>query len=77
MTAKDNGVSPAYSTPGAWSPGGIRYVGQTGLTKREYFAAVAMHGLCSNPEQLHPLLDLSAVSVKIADALLDALEATK
>jgi hypothetical protein len=44
---------------------------QIGLTKREYFAGLAMQGLCANgtdPE------DLAKISVEYADALLKELE---
>ena len=44
----------------------------TGLTKREYFAAMAMQGLCDN---LHPknVADMPKLAVIIADALLKEL----
>ena len=54
-----------------------------GLTKREYFAAMAMQGLLSNSETIvpqkhtvitHSAVELSKASVKIADALLYVLE---
>ena len=66
----------------------IQSVEHSGLTKREYFAAMAMQGLCSDsavikaiheeaknrdtmPEQI-----ISASSIRVADALLAALEET-
>ena len=44
-----------------------------GLTKREYFAAMAMQGLCNN---LHPknVADMPSLAVVIADALLKELD---
>jgi hypothetical protein len=54
---------------------GDEYWRQNGLTKREYFAAMAMQGIVSN----HLMIDttnwnwLSEESVKAADALITAL----
>ena len=54
-----------------------------GLTKREYFAAMAMQGILSNSEIIgqqkhtaitHCAVEWSKASVKIADALLYVLE---
>lgn len=60
--------------------------GRTGLTKREYFAALAMQGMLANPvtiesfteayDQGTGLVDiLAAEAVAQADALIDALNA--
>lgn len=48
------------------------------LTKREYFAGLAMQGLISSPN-LNTLqgLEIAENSVKLADALLKALEQTQ
>lgn len=43
-----------------------------GLTKREYFAAMAMQGLI-NKINVHEYNDLAAYSVKAADALINEL----
>lgn len=44
---------------------------QLGLTKREYFAAMAMQGYCSNPELNHWSHDETAEHAAfLADALL-------
>ncbi len=43
---------------------------ETGLTKRELFAAMALQGLLANPEQGS---GLAAEAVKAADALIDVL----
>lgn len=49
-----------------------------GLTKREYFAGLAMQGLLTNPGQLETdTANQSALAVEHADALLSELEATK
>lgn len=44
----------------------------SGLTKREYFTALAMQGLCANVES-ESIADIASSSVKIADALIKAL----
>jgi len=44
------------------------------LTKREYFAAMAMHGMCANSDYTHNSQSAIAEwSVKQADALIEAL----
>lgn len=50
----------------------------TGLTKREYFAAMAMQGLCHSRDESGDLVAhgydwIASESVKIADALLTEL----
>lgn len=70
-------VNPAYINNGHDDRGYTH----DGLTKREYFAAMAMQGFCANPETNRPLNDkdedlkiaLSRVSVKLADALIEQL----
>jgi hypothetical protein len=44
-----------------------------GLTKREYFAAMAMQGLVANPDRDASVEQDSTLSVKQADALIAAL----
>ncbi len=45
-----------------------------GLTKREYFAAVALQGLCSNPAGIHTESNgVTEAAVVVADALIVAL----
>lgn len=54
-----------------------------GLTKREYFAAMALQGLLANPDTHDPqtaLMNeefLAMSAIRIANALITALEATK
>lgn len=43
----------------------------SGLTKREYFAAMALNGLLSQEDDYHRLADIKAV--EFADALIAAL----
>ena len=49
-----------------------------GLTKREYFAAIAMNGHCSHKKlALENDSDIARWSVKIADALIEELNKEK
>jgi hypothetical protein len=80
--AKNNGNMSAGVVPDLYTPEqGMRW-GESGLTKRELFAAMAMQGMCT------PLrADISPASwnhaniaegaVKAADALLAALDVTE
>lgn len=48
-----------------------------GLTKREYFAAMAMQGLCVGYFDNHSITDhIRDAAIMIADALLEELERT-
>lgn len=50
----------------------------TGLTKREYFAAMAMQGILSSPKiDLTKGDKLMEVSIDVADALINALNQPK
>lgn len=57
---------------------GQSHVLENGLTKREYFAAMAMQGLCSNHLVYDIVTDeqLANVAVINADALINALNTT-
>lgn len=64
------------------SPNGIHECRMGGLTKREYFAAMAMQGLLANSEWMQEYEGgkylmhnevISEVSVNLADALINAL----
>lgn len=47
---------------------------QVGLTKREYFAALALQGLCANPEYIHWSDEkVSGMAIGEADRLIEAL----
>lgn len=50
---------------------------QPGLTKREYFAAMAMQGLLACPDVNGSQSELASHSINFADALLSALEEKK
>jgi hypothetical protein len=45
----------------------------SGLTKREYFAAMAMQGICANLSSRLKPSEAAETSVKIADALIQQL----
>lgn len=66
-TIGDNPIHPIENAP--------VYFG--GLTKREYFAAMAMQGLCANTNHRWHPLELSETSVKIAEYLINQLNQTK
>lgn len=64
----ENGKQPAFaSTDG-------KTFANDGLTKREYFAALAMQGLMACPDISGSREIIAEESVKQADALLKALE---
>jgi hypothetical protein len=46
---------------------------QDGLTKREYFAAMAMQGLLAKPNLMNPLEEIVQTAVSSADALIKSL----
>lgn len=52
---------------------------QDGLTKREYFAAMAMQGICANSSlaEISSYNSFAEWSVKQADALIEALNKEK
>jgi hypothetical protein len=45
----------------------------TGLTKREYFAAMALQGFIANPDNLQTAERFAFAAVKMADALIEEL----
>lgn len=65
-----NSDLPAMPVPGLQDDSDFN-----GLTKREYFAGLAMQGLLTNPAQLETdVANQSALAVEHADALLTELE---
>lgn len=54
---------------------GDTLTGPDGLTKREYFAAMAMQGILSNPDEAMriPEAKMCSWATSTADALIDAL----
>lgn len=65
------GNEPAFSKAAFYHTVGGADGPQVGLTKREYFAALAMQGFVSNTQiGIHEIANLS---VKIAEALIEQL----
>ena len=64
----------AFPRPASHSPEFGPVHPKLGLTKREYFAAMAMQGMCANSDYTHNSQSAIAEwSVKQADALIEAL----
>jgi hypothetical protein len=72
MKQEKNAEQNAY--PVTIEDNGTPSVTHLGVTKREYFAAMAMQGLCACPDLAVSRVELAEESVKQADALLKALE---
>jgi hypothetical protein len=72
----ENEKQPAFASPGTYNPNNGNHNGdqQLGLTKREYFAGLAMQGMLSNSNFTNSTNDLIAIwSIQIADSLLEQL----
>lgn len=69
----------AYATPEAGTDSFSTWQGQTGLTKREYFMAMAIQGLCANtnysPNEIKngACVDISEAAIYVVDAAINAL----
>ena len=72
---KTNGDSPAFSKEVFYTDEYNINTPQEGLTKREYFAAMAMQGLLANDKVEHKYCVISAV--EYADDLIEQLNKTK
>lgn len=71
-----NGTEPAFARAGNLYPSGDYECPSYGLTKREYFAAMAMQGLCANAWwNLASSATIARWSIEHADALIAALAA--
>lgn len=82
----ENGKRPINARTAFNSHGGIttNFEEYNGLTKREYFAGLAMQGLMSNPEFIKvgsfdfkyskTAERVSSISIKVADELLKQIE---
>lgn len=72
-----NGNDAAFSRPGFYQDDAIHDFGESGLTKREYFAAMAMQGILANTTYEAPrrnkLGGMAQDAVNAADALIAAL----
>jgi len=74
-----NEIKPAFpycgmDTSSGSATDGDHFVQEKGLSKREYFAAMAMQGLLSHPSFSHGPEDIAIAAVNHADALLKQLE---
>ena len=67
-----NDNDPAFPIPNFARPDGYVDYGFSGLTKREYVAAMAMQGALANPKAVNAddAALVAAVAVECADALL-------
>ena len=79
----NNANQPAFGTPSVYTINGeLLEAGDVGLTKREYFAAMAMQGLLANatyfnPNEKHKMImdeQLCKRAVDFSDELLKQLE---
>lgn len=71
--SKTNEYDAAFSSQGYTDSIGDWNSGEYGLTKREYFAAVAMQGMCSemqNPALQGSPSNVAQEAVRFADALI-------
>lgn len=68
---------PAFPIPGeVFYLGGDRFKEQafSGMTLRDYFAAMAMQGILSDHNYDHPAKKLAELAYKVADAMLEERE---
>ena len=73
-----NGNEPAFSKSAFYHPdGGIIDSPQEGLSKREYFAAMALQGLLSDSNNTGNCAYFATDAVKMADALIEQLNKAK
>ena len=73
-----NPNEPAFSKPAFYHPDGGLDSPNTGLTKREYFAAMAMQGALANKSAHERTIEMITESaVKLADALIEELNKKK
>ena len=78
MNEKTNGDSPAFAKAAFYQPDGGIDSPQEGLSKREYFAAMALQGyLSTESNSLANVTVLSQLAVHASDALIKALNETK
>ena len=74
----ENGKQGAFACPDNGTEYFTTWQGQVGLTKREYFAGLAMQGIVTK-EKFNDLdvTDIAYVAVKMADDLLKELDKPK
>jgi hypothetical protein len=76
METKAN--EPAFSKPAFYHPDGAIDLPNNGLTKREYFAAMALQGVLANKSAHERTIEMiTKSSVRLADALIEELNKTK
>lgn len=73
---KTHGDSPAFSKPAFYHPDGAFDSPNNGLTKREYFAAMALQGLLTKFGNDYEL-QIAKDAIYWADALIEELNKTK
>ena len=69
-----NGEQGAFACPDNGNEYTTTWQGQVGLTKREYFAGLAMQGMLSNSRMEGSTVDLAKAAVKVSDEILKQLE---
>jgi hypothetical protein len=77
MAQQTNGNDPVSATQEYHSKNFGVVLAKTGLTKREYFAAMAMQGLLSTVPESFNGTEIAQLSVNMADALIEALNKEK
>jgi hypothetical protein len=79
MTQQTKGNDPISATQEYHSKNFGVVLAKTGLTKREYFAAMAMQGICGNSSlaEISSYNSFAEWSVQQADALIEALNKEK
>lgn len=75
----ENSKLPAFASPGTYNPNNLEHNGdsQMGLTKREYFAAMALQGLMANSSPYIVIYNEEKFTewcIRYADELLKQLE---
>lgn len=75
MTQQTDGNDQAFATPPIYSDAFGLAIQEKGLSKREYFAAMAMQGMCANSSlaKYWTHENIAEWSVQQADALIEAL----
>lgn len=72
---RDKSAFPVEYSESDYHGNKIEHPASEGLTKREYFAGLAMQGMLSNPELCNHVNNINILyAVKVADELLKALD---
>lgn len=70
---KHETIGDEYLFPVQWREQGRIQESFGGLTKKEFFTAVALNGLLSNPQLLGSRVSVASRAVQIADCLIEEL----